>query len=98
MPKVCSYRGFRDLAQWLEATVEPSWACHMRESCLKLELGLDVNADVWSESTLSMTAAVIPQGFIGEEIGFDPLGFSNVFDMKWLREAHAALHLLPWLP
>ena len=27
------------------------------------------------------------KGYVGEEDGFDPLGFSTVYDMKWLREA-----------
>merc|ERR1719198_2280516 len=27
------------------------------------------------------------KGFVGEEDGFDPLGLSDIFDMKWLREA-----------
>eukprot|EP00418_Pyrodinium_bahamense_P096635 CAMPEP_0179037448 /NCGR_PEP_ID=MMETSP0796-20121207/14134_1 /TAXON_ID=73915 /ORGANISM="Pyrodinium bahamense, Strain pbaha01" /LENGTH=693 /DNA_ID=CAMNT_0020733757 /DNA_START=42 /DNA_END=2123 /DNA_ORIENTATION=+ len=27
------------------------------------------------------------KGFVGEEQEFDPLGFSDTFDMKWLREA-----------
>jgi len=27
------------------------------------------------------------KGFVGEEDGFDPLGLSTLFDMKWLREA-----------
>merc|ERR1719393_402097 len=26
-------------------------------------------------------------GWVGEEAEFDPLGFSDTFDMKWLREA-----------
>ena len=26
-------------------------------------------------------------GYVGEEAEFDPLGFSDTFDMKWLREA-----------
>lgn len=27
------------------------------------------------------------EGYVGGEVGFDPLGFSDIFDMKWLREA-----------
>ena len=27
------------------------------------------------------------EGYVGADAGFDPLGFSNYFDMKWLREA-----------
>ena len=27
------------------------------------------------------------KGYVGEEDGFDPLGLSNMFDMRWLREA-----------
>merc|ERR1712113_298300 len=27
------------------------------------------------------------KGYVGEEQEFDPLGFSDTFDMKWLREA-----------
>merc|ERR1711933_86600 len=27
------------------------------------------------------------KGYIGEEQEFDPLGFSDTFDIKWLREA-----------
>merc|ERR1719222_1432673 len=27
------------------------------------------------------------KGFVGEEIEFDPVGFSDTFDMRWLREA-----------
>ncbi len=27
------------------------------------------------------------KGYVGEEDGFDPLGFSTLYDMKWLREA-----------
>jgi len=26
-------------------------------------------------------------GYVGEEQEFDPLGFSDTFDMKWMREA-----------
>merc|ERR1719498_1821882 len=27
------------------------------------------------------------KGYVGEEDGFDPLGLSEIFDMRWLREA-----------
>lgn len=27
------------------------------------------------------------KGYVGEEDGFDPLGLSDIFDIKWLREA-----------
>eukprot|EP00316_Scyphosphaera_apsteinii_P021372 CAMPEP_0119309906 /NCGR_PEP_ID=MMETSP1333-20130426/17543_1 /TAXON_ID=418940 /ORGANISM="Scyphosphaera apsteinii, Strain RCC1455" /LENGTH=173 /DNA_ID=CAMNT_0007313987 /DNA_START=126 /DNA_END=647 /DNA_ORIENTATION=- len=27
------------------------------------------------------------KGYVGEEDGFDPLALSDIFDMKWLREA-----------
>eukprot|EP00542_Grammatophora_oceanica_P010074 CAMPEP_0194046836 /NCGR_PEP_ID=MMETSP0009_2-20130614/22550_1 /TAXON_ID=210454 /ORGANISM="Grammatophora oceanica, Strain CCMP 410" /LENGTH=201 /DNA_ID=CAMNT_0038692273 /DNA_START=78 /DNA_END=683 /DNA_ORIENTATION=+ len=27
------------------------------------------------------------KGYVGAEAGFDPLGFSDYFDMKWLRES-----------
>jgi len=28
------------------------------------------------------------EGYVGEEQEFDTLGFSDTFDMRWLREAH----------
>ena len=40
------------------------------------------------------------RGFVGEEDGFDPLGFSKTFDMKYLREAeikHARICMLSFL-
>merc|ERR1711920_466610 len=42
------------------------------------------------ERSRSMPFLPKPQnlaGYVGEEAEFDPLGFSDTFDMKWLREA-----------
>ena len=39
------------------------------------------------------------KGYIGEEDGFDPLRLSDMFDMKWLREAeikHGRICMLAW--
>jgi len=43
-----------------------------------------------AEASRSMPFLPKPQnlaGFVGEEQEFDPMGFSDTFDMKWLREA-----------
>jgi hypothetical protein len=44
-----------------------------------------LNAEM-SQSIPFLTAPPNLKGYVGD-IGFDPLGFSNYFDIKWLREA-----------
>lgn len=44
-----------------------------------------LNADM-SKSLPFLVAPENTAGYVGD-VGFDPLGFSNYFDMKWLREA-----------
>jgi len=39
-----------------------------------------------SKSLPFITAPKNTEGYVGD-VGFDPLGFSEYFDMKWLREA-----------
>lgn len=39
-----------------------------------------------SKSLPFLTAPANTAGYVGD-VGFDPLGFSNYFDMKWLRES-----------
>eukprot|EP00593_Proboscia_inermis_P007429 CAMPEP_0171322874 /NCGR_PEP_ID=MMETSP0816-20121228/115225_1 /TAXON_ID=420281 /ORGANISM="Proboscia inermis, Strain CCAP1064/1" /LENGTH=204 /DNA_ID=CAMNT_0011821449 /DNA_START=452 /DNA_END=1066 /DNA_ORIENTATION=- len=40
-----------------------------------------------SKSLPFLTAPSNLKGYVGAEAGFDPIGFSNWFDIKWLREA-----------
>ena len=38
-------------------------------------------------------------GTMAGDVGFDPLGFTNYFDLKWLREAelkHGRICMLAW--
>eukprot|EP00339_Tiarina_fusa_P020126 CAMPEP_0117028922 /NCGR_PEP_ID=MMETSP0472-20121206/20989_1 /TAXON_ID=693140 ORGANISM="Tiarina fusus, Strain LIS" /NCGR_SAMPLE_ID=MMETSP0472 /ASSEMBLY_ACC=CAM_ASM_000603 /LENGTH=200 /DNA_ID=CAMNT_0004736549 /DNA_START=19 /DNA_END=621 /DNA_ORIENTATION=+ len=44
-----------------------------------------LNAEM-SESLPFLTAPKNTKGWVGD-VGFDPLGFSDTFDMKWLRES-----------
>lgn len=45
-----------------------------------------LNAEM-SKSLPFLTKPTNLDGYVGSEAGFDPLGFSDYFDIKWLREA-----------
>merc|ERR1719506_2424350 len=45
-----------------------------------------LNAEM-SKALPFLTAPKGLKGYIGEEAGFDPLGFAEVMDIKWMREA-----------
>lgn len=51
--------------------------------------GARVNSALSAEMSKSLPFMLAPantKGYVGD-VGFDPLGFSDNFDMKWLREA-----------
>ena len=45
-----------------------------------------LNAEM-SKALPFLTAPKGLKGYIGEEAGFDPVGFAEIMDIKWMREA-----------
>jgi hypothetical protein len=77
-------------------------ACGGTVSSARVAMRAEVDPDQVGAYKMSKAVPFLPvspalEGYVGEEDGFDPMGFSLAFDMRWLREAelkHARVCML----